>query len=90
VKYYAGSQSFITRKGGGHFYIALKGSETFETRNTVKFLQHAISKSLSEEGLPSGTGNVVESTMMSFPGDTGDFWKLFEPREEKKAKKYSD
>ena len=87
VKYYAGSQSFITRKGGGHFYIALKGSETFETRNMVKLLQHAISKSLSEEGLPSGTGNVVESTMMSFPGDTGDFWKLFEPKEEKKAKK---
>ena len=87
VKYYAGSQSFITRKGGGHFYIALKGSETFETRNTVKLLQLAISKSLSEEGLSSGTGNVVESTMTSFPGDTGDFWKLFETKEEKKAKK---
>ena len=87
VKYYAGSQSFITRKGGGHFYIALKGSETFETRNTVKLLQHAISKSLSEEGLSSGAGNVIESTMTSFPEDTGDLWKLFEKKEEKKAKK---
>jgi len=90
VKYYAGSQSFITRKSGGHFYIALKGSETFETRNMMKLLQHAISKSLSEDRVSSGVKDMIELDMTSFPGDTEDLWKLFETKEEKKSKKFSD
>jgi GGDEF domain-containing protein len=90
VKYYAGGQSFITRKTGGHFYIALKGSETFETRNMIKLLHHAISKSLSEEGLSSGVKDMIELSMANFPGDTEDLWKLFETTEEKKPKKFSD
>ena len=90
VKYYAGSQSFITRKGAGHFYIALKGSESFETRNTVKLLHHAISKSLSEERLSSGAKDMIELGMVNFPEDTDDLWNLFEKKEEKKLKKFSD
>jgi hypothetical protein len=90
VKYYAGNQSFITRKGAGHFYIALKGSETFETRNMIKLLHHAITKSLSEERLSSGARDMIELSMVNFPEDTGDLWNLFEQREEKKLKKFSD
>jgi GGDEF domain-containing protein len=90
VKYYAGGQSFIARKGGGHFYIALKGSQTFETRNMVKLLQHAISKSLSEERLSLSARDMIELDIASFPEDTEDLWNLFEKKEEKKPKKFSD
>jgi GGDEF domain-containing protein len=86
VKYCTGSQSFVTRKSGGHFYIALKGSETFETRNMVKVLHYGISKSLSEESL-SDAGSMIELGMTSFPEDTQDLWELFEKPEEKKLRK---
>jgi len=86
VKYCTGSQSFVTRKSGGHFYIALKGSETFETRNMAKLLHYGISKSLSEESL-SDAGSMIELGMTSFPEDTQDLWELFEKPEEKKLKK---
>ncbi len=89
VKYCAGSKSFVTRKSGGHFYIALKDAETFETRNMLKFLNHAIAKSLSEERL-SDTAGTVELGMVSFPEDTRELWRLFEKQEEKKFKKIID
>jgi GGDEF domain-containing protein len=78
MKYYAGNQSFITRKGGGHFYIAVKGNETFETRNMVKLLHHALSKSLSEEKLSSGAKDMIELNIAGFPEDTADLWKFFD------------
>ncbi len=86
INYCAGSRSFVSRKSGGHFYIALKDSELFETRNMVKLLHHAIGKSLSEERLSEG-GNVIELTTASFPEDSHDLWGLFEKGEEKKLKK---
>jgi GGDEF domain-containing protein len=80
IKYYAGNQSFISRKGGGHFYIAAKGNETFETRNTAKLLHHALNKTLSEERLLSGAKNVIELNIAGFPDETGDLWKFFDKR----------
>lgn len=82
MKYCAGSQSFITRKSGGHFYIVLKGSEIFEIRNMVKLLNHTIVKSLSEEKL-SETGGMLQLSMASFPEDSGNLWELFEIVERK-------
>ncbi len=88
MKYCAGSQSFITRKSGGHFYIALKGSEIFEIRNMVKLLNHTIVKSLSEERI-SESGGMLQLGVTSFPEDSGDLWELFE-KVEKKLKKIID
>ena len=56
----------------------------------VKLLHHAISKSLSEERLSSGVKDMIELSMANFPEDTEDLWKLFETKEEKKPKKFSD
>ncbi|HVN96979.1 MAG TPA: GAF domain-containing protein [Syntrophorhabdaceae bacterium] len=89
VKYCTGSKSFVTRKSGGHFYVAVKGNETFETRNMLKFLHHAISKSLSEEKL-SDMGNKVEIAVANFPDDTRDLWKLFDKQKETKFRKIID
>ncbi len=83
IKYYASDQSFITRKSAGHFYIALRGSEVFETRNTLKLLNHAINKSLSEERLSSGVKDVIEFNMASSPGDIDDLWNFFEKIEKR-------
>ncbi len=81
VKYYAGNRSYIARKGGGHFYIVLREIETFEARNKVKLLQHAVGKSLSEEGLSSGAKDGIELNMMNFPEDGEDLWKFFEKKQ---------
>jgi len=89
MKYCAGGKSFIARKNGGHFYIALKGSEVFETRNMMKLLNHAISKSLSDERTAE-SGGAIEFGMASFPEDARDLWDLFAKPEEKRLKKNID
>ena len=81
AKYYAGNRSYITRKGGGHFYIVLRENEPFEARNKLKLLQHAVGKSLSEEGLPSGVRDVIELDMVNFPEDGENLWKFFEKKQ---------
>lgn len=83
IKYYGSDQSFIARKGGGHFYVVLKGGETYETRNTLKLLNHAINKSLSEERLSSGIKDVIELNVTGFPGDIDDLWNFFEKIEKR-------
>ena len=77
----------MARKNGGRFFVLVRGGETFETRNMMKLLYHAIGKSLTEEGLSLGAG-VIELGMVSFPDDSTDMWELFDRIEEKKIRKY--
>lgn len=86
IKYYAGDYSFICRKGGGRFIIMVKGKEAFETRNMIKLLNHAITKSLSEEQLSDGRDD-VEIGMSRYPEDAQDIWGLLEKAENKTIRK---
>ena len=87
IRYCAGGKAFVARKSGGRFFVLLKGGETFETRNMMKLLYHAIGRSLSEEGLSAEAG-VIEVGTASFPDDSGDVWELFDRIEEKKIRKF--
>lgn len=86
IRYSAGSQGYISRKGGGRFYIAVKGSDVVESRNMIKLIQHTAQKILSEERI-SDRGDLVECGMCLFPEDGKDLWELFEKVEEKKHRK---
>ncbi len=83
IKYCAGNQTLISRKGGGHFYVLLRGADKTEARNTLRLLHHAINKSLSEERLSSGGVDMLESDIINFPADSGDFWGYLEKRRKK-------
>jgi GGDEF domain-containing protein len=87
IRYCAGGNAFVARKSGGRFFVLLKGGETFETRNMMKLLYHAVGKSLAEQGLSAGAG-VVELGTVSFPDDSADLWELFDRIEEKKIRKF--
>lgn len=87
IRYCAGGKAFVARKSGGRFYILLKGGESFETRNMMKLLYHAIGKSLSEEGLSMGAG-MIEMGTVNFPDDSSDPWELFERIEDRKIRKF--
>jgi GGDEF domain-containing protein len=87
IRYCAGGKTFVARKNGGRFFVLLKGGETYETRNMMKILYHAIGKSLAEEGLSPGSG-VIELGTVSYPDDSSDPWELFDRIEEKKIRKY--
>lgn len=87
IRYCAGGKTFVARKNGGRFFVLLRGGETYETRNMMKLLYHAIGKSLTEEGLSPGAG-VIELGTVSYPDDSSDPWELFDRIEEKKIRKY--
>lgn len=87
IRHCAGSKSFVARKGGGCFLVLLRDGETFETRNMMKLLYHAIGKILTEEGL-SAVAGMIELGMASFPDDSPDLWELFDRIEEKKIRKF--
>ncbi len=87
IRYCAGGNAFVARKSGGRFFVLLKGGETFETRNMMKLLYHAVGRSLAEQGLSAGAG-VVELGTVSFPDDSPDLWELFDRIEEKKIRKF--
>ncbi len=87
IRYCAGGNAFVARKSGGRFFVLLRGGETFETRNMMKLLYHAVGKSLAEQGLSAGAG-VVELGTVSFPDDSPDLWELFDRIEEKKIRKF--
>lgn len=87
IRYCAGGNAFVARKNGGRFFVLLKGGETFETRNMMKLLYHAVGRSLAEQGLSAGAG-VVELGTVSFPDDSPDLWELFDRIEEKKIRKF--
>jgi GGDEF domain-containing protein len=83
IKYCAGNNSFVTRKGGGHFYVLVKGGSGAEMKNLVKVLNHTIRKSISPEKTDD-TDAAVKSGMSCFPDDGRDLWTLIEKTELKR------
>jgi len=86
IRYSAGAQAYISRKGGGRFYIAVKGSDMVEARNMLKLIQHTAHKILSEERV-FDRGDLIECGMCMFPEDSKDLWELLEKAEERKHRK---
>ena len=86
IRYSAGAQAHISRKGGSRFYIAVKGNDMVETRNMIKLIQYTAQKILSEERV-FDRGDLIECGMCLFPEDSKDLWELFEKADEKKHRK---
>jgi GGDEF domain-containing protein len=86
IRYSVGGQAFITRRGGGHFYVLLRGDEKVEVRSIVRILNYTISKGISEEEVSGISGN-LETGVASFPEDGAtDTWDLLEKAEGRKAR----
>jgi len=83
IQYSAGPQAYISRKGGGRFYIAMKGSDMVEARNILKLIHHTAHKILSEERAFDG-GDLIECSICMFPEDSKDLWELLEKAKERK------
>lgn len=83
IRHCVGSQAFITRKGGGHFYVLLKDNGMVDIKNVLKILHYTINKGMSEEKLTEKM-DVVESGVSSFPEESRDLWELFERAEARK------
>lgn len=77
IRHCVGGNSFISRKGGGHFYVLLRGRETVDTRNIVKILNYTIAKHISEE-IPVDQKNMTEMGMSHFPSDSTNLWELLD------------
>ncbi len=85
IRYCVGNGAFITRKGGGHFYALVKGSDPVEMRNIIKLLNHTIRKSVFEDRTWD-TDSAVEAGSSYFPEDGRDLWTLIDKTEPKKTK----
>jgi len=77
IRYCAGKNAFITRKGGGHFYLLVKGGDETEIRNLLRILNHTIRKSVFEDKTWD-VESAVESGAACFPEDGTDLWALLE------------
>ena len=86
VRYCVGGQAFITRRGGGHFYVLLRGEERIEVKSIVRILNYTVNKGISEENVADISVN-VETGVTSFPEDgAADLWDLLEKAEGRKAR----
>ncbi len=79
-----GNHAFVTRKGGGHFYVLLRGGERVDTKNIPRILDYTINKSVAEEKIPDVSCS-VETGMVSFPEDNiMTTWELLDRIEGRK------
>jgi GGDEF domain-containing protein len=85
IRHCTGNSAFITRKGGGHFYVLVRGGNSTEIRNLTKILNHTIRKSVFEDKTWD-TDSAVESGSSCYPEDGNDLWTLLEKSEVKKLK----
>jgi GGDEF domain-containing protein len=84
VRYCVGGQAFITRKGGGHFYVLLRSDERVEVKNIMRILNYTINKSIAEEKI-SDISSGLESGITRFPEDgIVSIWELLNRAEGKK------
>jgi len=77
IRYCAGNNVYITRKGGGHFYVLVKDGDATEIKNLMKILNHTIRKSVFEDKTWN-TDSAVELRASCFPDDgrdPGRFWR---------------
>jgi GGDEF domain-containing protein len=86
IRYCVGAQAFITRRGGGHFYVLLRGDERVEVKSIVRILNYTVGKGIAEEELSDITGS-LETGVASFPEEgMTDLWDLLEKAEGRKAR----
>jgi diguanylate cyclase (GGDEF)-like protein len=85
IRYCVGSSSFISRKGGGHFYVLLRGRETLDARNILKILNYTISKNISEE-ITADLKTMTEMGISHFPEDSKNLWELLDRAKDKKIR----
>jgi len=78
IRYCVGENALITRKGGGHFYVFLKGSSEQEAKNMLKILNYTILKSIFH-GEDHGEKVAIESHLASFPDDgISNIWDILD------------
>lgn len=77
LRYCAGGKALIARKGGGHFYVLLRGNGILEVNNVLKVMGYTIRKSMAEEKWLEGLGN-LETGVARFPDDGNDLWDLLD------------
>jgi len=85
IRHCTGSNSFISRKGGGHFYILLKDKEAIDARNILKILNYTIAKNISED-IKIDQKNLTEMGISHFPDDSKDLWELLDRAKDKKIR----
>jgi GGDEF domain-containing protein len=85
IRYCVGSNTFISRKGGGHFYILLRGSEAIDARNILKILNYTISKNVSEE-VAIDQKTMTEMGISHFPDDSKNIWELLDQAKDRKIR----
>jgi GGDEF domain-containing protein len=85
IRHCAGNTAFITRKGGGHFYVLIRGADPTELRNIVKVMNYTIRKGIFEDKTWD-VDSAVESGAASFPEDGRELWTLLEKVDEKRQK----
>jgi diguanylate cyclase (GGDEF)-like protein len=80
IRYYVGANAFITRQGGGHFFVLLNGNDINDIRSIVKILHYTINKSLADDKIIGDT-NLLKTGMSAYPGDGTDLWEVLDAAE---------
>ena len=85
IKYCVGDQSFISRRGGGQFFVLLRSDGRVEVKSIARILNYTVSKGISEEEVSEISGSLEIGTA-SFPEDGAtNIWDLLEKAEGRKA-----
>lgn len=85
IRYCVGGNSFISRKGGGHFYVLLRGKEALDARNILKILNYTIAKNISED-VAIDHKTMTEMGISHFPDDSKNLWELLDRAKERKIR----
>ena len=85
IRHCVGSNSFISRKGGGHFYVILRGKDALDARNVLKILNYTISKNISED-VTVDQKTMTEMGISHFPDDSKDLWELLDRAKDRKIR----
>lgn len=85
IRYCVGSNSFISRKGGGHFYIVLRGKEALDARNILKILNYTISKNINDD-VAIDQKTMAEMGISHFPDDSKNLWELLDRAKDRKIR----
>ncbi|MCX5806540.1 MAG: GAF domain-containing protein [Proteobacteria bacterium] len=84
IRYCVGGQAFITRKGGGHFYVLSRSDERVDFKNIMRILDYTINKSIAEENI-TYISSGIETGVARFPEDgTVNIWELLNIAEGRK------
>ncbi len=81
IQHSVGPKALATRSGGGHFYVAIDGSDMIEGQNIVNVIRVTMLPSLSIMG--GKTKRAIELGTAYFPKDSEDVWELFDIAEKR-------